>query len=328
VSLKPTRYIWFKGELVPWEQATVHVMTYALHMGAAVFEGIRCYDTHVGPALFRMEPHLRRFEASARIYGMDLPFTRDELSRACRAVVRENGLRGAYLRPLAWLGEGHLGTNPAGHPVEVMVAAIEWATLLGADGLENGVDVCVSSWRRPAADTLPTLAKAAGTYLSSQLIAREAHRNGYAEGIALDVAGNLSEGSAENLFLVQGGVVFTPPLTSAVLPGITRDAVVTLARDLGYEVREQTLPREALYVADEVFMTGTAAEVTPVRSVDRTPVGDGRRGPVTSALQRAFFGLFTGETEDRYGWLERVDDAPHARTAAAVPVLAFATTEG
>ena len=321
MSLKPTRYIWFKGELVPWERATVHVMTYALHMGAAVFEGIRCYDTHRGPAFFRLQPHLRRFHGSARIYGMELPFGQERLTEACRAVIRENGLRSAYLRPLAWLGEGHLGTNPAGHPVEVMVAAIEWGTLLGAAGLEEGVDVCVSSWRRPAPDTLPTLAKAAGTYLSSQLIAAEAHRNGYAEGIALDVSGNLSEGSAENLFLVQGGVVFTPPLTAAVLPGITRDAVVTLARGLGYEVREQTLPREALHLADEVFMTGTAAEVTPVRSVDRKPVGDGRRGPVTTAVQRAFFGLFTGETEDAHGWLEPVAD-PSAGDAPASPVLA------
>ncbi|HYH82288.1 MAG TPA: branched-chain amino acid transaminase, partial [Longimicrobium sp.] len=265
MSLKPTRYIWFKGELVPWERANVHVMTYALHMGAAVFEGIRCYDTERGPAFFRLTPHLRRLYGSARIYGMEIPYTLAQLTAACGEVVRENGLQSAYLRPLAWLGEGHLGTNPAGHPVEVMVAAIEWGAYLGADGLENGVDVCVSSWRRPAPDTLPTLAKAAGTYLSSQLIAAEAHRNGYAEGIALDVSGNLSEGSAENLFLVQDGVVFTPPLTAAVLAGITRDAVVTLARDLGYEVREQTLPREAMYLADEIFMTGTAAEVTPVR---------------------------------------------------------------
>lgn len=325
MSLKPTRYIWFKGELVPWEQATVHVMTYALHMGAAVFEGIRCYDTHAGPAFFRLQPHLRRLAGSARIYGMEVPFSQAQLTEACRAVIRENGLRSAYLRPLAWLGEGHMGTNPTGHPVEVMVAAIEWGAYLGKEGLENGVDVCVSSWRRPAPDTLPTLAKAAGTYLSSQLIALEAHRNGYAEGIALDVSGNLSEGSAENLFLVQNGVIFTPPLTAAVLPGITRDAVVTLARDLGYEVREQTLPREALLVADEVFMTGTAAEITPIRSVDRTPVGDGRRGPVTTALQKTFFGLFTGETEDRHGWLEPVGDS---RGEGVVPALAIIGMEG
>jgi len=306
MSLRPTNWIWFNGKLVPWEQATVHVMTYALHMGASVFEGIRCYDTPRGPALFRLQAHLRRFEDSARIYGMQMPHKREEMTEACRAVVRDNGLRSAYLRPLAWLGVGNLSTNPIGHPTEMMVAAIEWGAYHGAAGLEEGVDVCVSSWRRPAPDTIPTGAKAGGTYLSSQLIALEAHRNGYAEGIALDIAGNLSEGSAENLFLVRDGVIFTPPLTSSVLPGITRDSMMTLARSLGYEVREERLPREALYGADEIFLTGTAAEVTPVRSVDRIAIGDGRRGPVATELQRAFFGLFTGETEDRWGWLEPV----------------------
>jgi branched-chain amino acid aminotransferase len=306
MSLRPTKWIWFGGKLVPWESATVHVMTYALHMGASIFEGIRCYDTPDGPALFRLEAHLRRLEDSARIYAMELPHGRAEMAEACRAVVRENGLRSAYLRPLAWLGVGGLGTNPLGHPTEMMVAAIEWGAYHGAAGLEEGVDVCVSSWRRPAPNTIPTMAKAGGTYLSSQLIALEAHRNGYHEGIALDVGGHLSEGSAENLFLVRDGVIFTPPLTSAILPGITRDSMITLARAAGYEVREQQLPREALYAADEIFMTGTAAEVTPVRSVDRVRIGQGRRGPVATELQRAFFGLFTGETEDRGGGLERV----------------------
>lgn len=306
MSLVPTRYIWFNGRMVPWEQATVHVMTYSLHMGTSVFEGIRCYDTHRGPAIFRLEPHIRRLYGSARIYGIEIPFTPAEMTEACRAIIRDNELKSAYIRPLVFLGLGSLGTNPAGKPVEALVAAVEWGAYLGAEGLENGVDVCISSWRRPAPSTIPTMAKVGGTYLSSQLIALEAHRNGYAEGIALDVHGNLSEGSAENLFIVQGGTIYTPPLTAAVLPGITRDAVITLARQAGYEVREQTLPREALYVADEVFMTGTAAEVTPIRSVDRTPIGDGRRGPVTAALQKTFFGLFTGETEDRWGWLERV----------------------
>ena len=306
MSLVPTRYIWFNGRMVPWEQATVHVMTYSLHMGTSAFEGIRCYDTHRGPAIFRLEPHIRRLYGSARIYGIEIPFTPAEMTEACRAIIRDNGLKSAYIRPLVFLGLGSLGTNPAGKPVEVIVAAVEWGAYLGAEGLENGVDVCISSWRRPAPSTIPTQAKVGGTYLSSQLIALEAHRNGFAEGIALDVQGNLSEGSAENLFVVQGGIIYTPPLTSAVLPGITRDAVITLAREAGYEVREQTLPREALYVADEVFMTGTAAEVTPIRSVDRTPIGEGRRGPVTEALQKTFFGLFTGETEDRWGWLEPV----------------------
>jgi branched-chain amino acid aminotransferase len=315
MSIRPTEWIWFKGKLVPWESATVHVMTYALHMGSSVFEGIRCYDTHRGPALFRLGAHMRRFAGSARVYGMELPVEVAVLEAACHEVISSNGLRNGYVRPLAWLGVGGLGTNPLGHPVETMVAAVDWNAFLGFDGRTDGVDVGVSSWRRPAPDTIPTMAKVGGTYLSSQLIALEAHRNGYAEGIALDVWGNLSEGSAENLFLVRDGILFTPPLTAAVLPGITRDTVVTLARELGYEVREQTLPREALYLADEVFMTGTAAEVTPVRSVDRTPVGDGRRGPVTAALQRAFFGLFDGTTEDHWGWLDVVEvDAERGRT--------------
>lgn len=306
MSLHPTKRIWFNGSMVPWESATVHVMTYALHMGSSVFEGIRSYATPEGPALFRPKSHLRRFFDSARIYQMELPFHAGQVSDACKAVVRENGLSAAYVRPLAWLGVGGLGTNPLGHPVEMMVAAIEWGVYLGHDALESGVDVCVSSWRRLAPDTIPTMAKIGGAYLSSQLIALEAHRNGYTEGIALDANGYLSEGSAENLFLVRDGVVFTPPVSAAILPGITRDAVITLARELGYEIREQALPREALYTADELFFTGTAAEITPIRSVDRTVLGEGRRGPVTAALQRAFFGLFNGETEDQWGWLEYV----------------------
>lgn len=320
MSLVPTDWIWFKGEMVPWDQANVHVMTYALHMGAAVFEGIRCYDTPQGPVLFRLQAHLRRMEDSARTYGMELPYDVETLTAACKRVVRINGLRSAYLRPLAWLGMGHLGTNPVGHPVEVMVAAVKWGAYLGAEGLERGVDVGVSSWRRPGPDTIPTMAKAAGTYLSSQLIALEAHRNGYAEGVALDVLGQLSEGSAENLFLIRDGILFTPPASAAVLPGITRDCVVTLARDFGYEVREQAIPREALYGADEIFLTGTAAEITPVRSVDRVPVRGGSRGPITAQLQRHFFGLFSGEVQDRWGWREPVEelssDVKHARRSA------------
>jgi branched-chain amino acid aminotransferase len=219
-------------------------------------------------------------------------------------VVRENGLANAYLRPLVWRGYGELGVNPMRSPVEVMVAAMEWGAYLGVDGLENGVDVQVSSWNRLAPNTMPAMAKAGGNYLSSQLIVMEAARNGYAEGIALDVNGYLSEGSGENLFVVRDGVIFTPPVTAALLPGITRDAVMTIARHLGYEVREQNMPRGVLYLADEVFFTGTAAEVTPVRSIDRMTVGAGRRGPITTQIQQTFFGLFSGETEDRWGWLE------------------------
>lgn len=306
MPIKPTQYIWFNGELVPWEKATVHVMTHALHYGSSVFEGIRCYSTPNGPAVFRLAPHTRRLFDSARIYRMELPFTPEQVSAACKAVVRENGLQSAYLRPLVWRGYGEIGVFPLKNPVEVMVAAVEWGAYLGAEALEQGVNVTVSSWNRVAPNTLPAMAKAGGNYLSSQLIVMEAVRHGYAEGIALDVNGNLSEGSGENLFVIRDGVIHTPPLTAALLPGITRDSVIILAKQLGYEVREQNLPREALYVADELFFTGTAAEVTPIRSVDGLVVGAGKRGPITTAIQQAFFGLFSGETEDRWGWLEYV----------------------
>ena len=303
MPIRESKYIWFNGEMVPWEKATVHVMTHALHYGSSVFEGIRAYETPQGTAIFRLREHIRRLFDSCRIYRMDPPFTPDQVFEACRAVVRENGLQNAYIRPLVWRGYGEMGLNPLRSPVEVMVAAMEWGAYLGAEGLEHGVDVHVSSWQRVAPNTLPAMAKAGGNYLSSQLIVMEAARNGYAEGIALDVHGWLSEGSGENLFLIRDGVIYTPPVTAALLPGITRDAVITLAQQLGYQVREQNLPREMLYLADELFFTGTAAEVTPIRSVDKLPVGSGKRGPITTAIQKAFFGLFSGETEDRWGWL-------------------------
>jgi branched-chain amino acid aminotransferase len=306
MPITATKYIWFNGEMVLWEKATVHVMTHALHYGSSVFEGVRCYDTPDGPAFFRLTPHIRRLFDSARIYRMDLGYAPEELREACRAVVSDNGLASAYLRPLAWRGYGEISVSGLRNPVEVMVAGFPWGPYLGADGLENGIDVMVSSWTRAAPNTTPSMAKAGGNYLSSQLITMEAERNGYAEGIALDVSGNLSEGAGENLFVVRDGVVYTPPLTAALLPGVTRDAVITLARHLGYDVREQALPREMLYVADELFFTGTAAEVTPIRSVDRTTVGSGKRGPVTAAIQESFFALVHGQAEDRWGWLEPV----------------------
>jgi branched-chain amino acid aminotransferase len=306
MPIKPTKYIWFNGELVPWERATVHVMTHALHYGSSVFEGIRCYSTPKGPAIFRLGLHTRRLFDSAKIYRMELPFSAEQINQACKAVVRENGLQSAYLRPLVWRGYGELGVFPLKNPVEVMIAAVEWGTYLGADALENGVDVAVSSWNRVAPNTLPAMAKAGGNYLSSQLIVMEAVRHGHAEGIALDVNGNLSEGSGENLFVIRDGVIYTPPVTAALLPGITRASVITLAHTLGYEVREQNLPREVLYLADEVFFTGTAAEVSPIRSIDGITIGAGKRGPITTAIQNAFFGLFNGATEDRWGWLDYV----------------------
>jgi branched-chain amino acid aminotransferase len=238
---------------------------------------------------------------------MEIPYTVEQLSAACRAVVADNGLASAYLRPLVWRGYGSIGVNPLAAPVETMVAAIEWGAYLGEEALEQGVDVCVSSWTRLAPNTMPSMAKAGGNYLSSQLIVMEAARHGYVEGIALDVNGMLSEGSGENLFVIRDNVIFTPPVTAAILPGITRDSVLTLAREAGYEIREQNLPREALYLADELFFTGTAAEVSPIRSVDGITVGAGKRGPITTVLQQAFFGLFSGETEDKWGWLEPVN---------------------
>ncbi|KAB8141467.1 branched-chain amino acid transaminase [Chloroflexia bacterium SDU3-3] len=306
MPMNATKYIWFNGSLVPWEQATVHVMTHALHYGSSVFEGVRAYSTPSGPAIFRLKPHTRRLFDSAKIYRMEPAFTQDQINEACKTVVRENGLKSAYLRPLIWRGYGEVGVFPLKNPVEVMVAAVEWGAYLGEEALENGVDVGVSSWTRLAPNTIPTMAKAGGNYLSSQLIVMEAVRNGYSEGISLDINGMISEGSGENLFLIRDGIIYTPPITAATLPGITRDSVLTLAKHLGYEVREQNLPRELLYLADELFFTGTAAEISPIRSVDGVTIGAGKRGPITTALQQAFFGLFSGETEDRWGWLDYV----------------------
>ena len=304
-----TKYIWFNGELVEWDKAQVHVMTHALHYGSSVFEGIRAYDTPNGPVIFRLKEHIQRLFDSAKIYWMDMPFTPEQLCEACRVTVRENGLKSGYLRPLAFVGNVGLGLHPPKDAhTDVMIGALPWGAYLGEEGLKQGVDVAVSSWSRLAPNTIPTGAKAGGNYLSSQLISREAKRNGYAEGIALDVHGYLSEGAGENLFLIKNGVIHTAPVTAALLPGITRDTLMTLARELGYTVKEEALPREALYLADEIFMTGTAAEVTPVRSVDKMQVGAGCRGPITEQLQKAFFGLFTGETADQWGWLTPVND--------------------
>ncbi|MFN3372492.1 MAG: branched-chain amino acid transaminase [Chloroflexus sp.] len=297
-------YIWFNGELVAWDKATIHVMSHVVHYGTSFFEGIRCYETPQGPAIFRLTPHMQRLIDSAKIYRTTIPYTLDQLVAAVKETVRANRLRSGYIRPVVFRGYGEIGVNPQNNPVEVAIATIEWGKYLGAEAMEQGVDVCVSSWNRFAPNTMPALAKAGGNYMNSQLIKMEALANGYAEGIALDADGHVSEGSGENLFLVRNGVVYTPPLTSSILSGITRDTVMTLLREMGVEVREQVLPREILYIADELFFTGTAAEVTPIRSVDRIPVGAGRRGPITAAVQEAFFGIVQGERPDRYGWLE------------------------
>ncbi|HVY79937.1 MAG TPA: branched-chain amino acid transaminase [Steroidobacteraceae bacterium] len=308
MPIPATQYIWFNGKLVPWEKATVHVLAHALHYGSSVFEGVRAYQTANGVAIFRLQDHTRRLFDSAKIYRIHLPYTPEQINEACRQVVSMNGLaRGAYLRPVAFKGYGEIGVSPkVDPPTEVAIAAWEWGKYLGSDS-DEGVDVCVSSWNRVAPNTIPALAKAAGNYLSSQLIGAEARRLGFAEGIGLAPDGTVSEGAGENLFAVKDGVLYTPALAYSVLAGITRDCVMRLARDNGIEVREGPMPREMLYIADELFMTGTAAEITPIRSVDRITVGSGKRGPVTQSLQEAFFGLFSGKTPDKYKWLDPVD---------------------
>ncbi len=299
--------IWFNGEFVAWKDATVHVMSHALHYGSSVFEGIRAYDTHKGTCIFRLEEHIDRLFDSAKIYRMKIPYSKEDISQACKDAVKKNGLKSAYLRPLIFLGEIGMGLRPPIDAIsEVMIAAFPWDAYLGEDAIEHGVEVGVSSWNRLAPNTMPTAAKAGGNYLSSQLISTEAARHGYAEGIALDVNNFVSEGAGQNVFLVRKGVVFTPPSTASILQGLTRDAVINLAKDLGFEVTEETITREALYIADEVFMTGTATEVVPVKSIDGMQVGEGSRGPITEKIQSAFFGLFDGTTEDKYGWLEAI----------------------
>jgi branched-chain amino acid aminotransferase len=318
MPIAATQYIWFNGKLVPWEKATVHVLSHALHYGSSVFEGVRAYATNQGVAIFRLREHTRRLFDSAKIYRIQIPFTPEQLNAAQREVVAVNGLKnGAYLRPVAFRGYGEIGVAPKiDPPVDVAVAAWEWGKYLGPEAEAAGVDVCVSSWQRMAPNTLPAMAKAAGNYLSSQLISMEAKRLGFAEGIGLAVDGTVSEGAGENLFVIRDGIIYTPGFAHAGLSGITRDSVIKLARDLGHEVREAAIPREMLYVADELFFTGTAAEITPIRSVDHITVGAGRRGPITEKLQQAFFGLFNGTTPDKYGWLEPVDmSAPRAATA-------------
>jgi len=308
MPLKTTKFIWHEGRLVPWEQATVHVLSHALHYGSSVFEGIRVYETPQGAVGFRLTDHVRRLFHSAKIYRIKVPYTREAITAACRDVVRENGLlRGAYIRPIVYRGYGEMGV--AGNieqPASVSIAAWEWGSYLGEGGLEQGVDVCVSSWQRVAPNTVPALAKAGGNYLSSALVTLEARRLGFAEGLALSVDGYVSEGAGENLFLVQNGKLYTPPVAASILSGITRDTVARLAESLGLQVLEQNIPRELLYIADEVFLTGTAAEITPVRSVDKITVGEGKRGPITERLQKLFFGLFDGSTVDRWNWLEPI----------------------
>ncbi len=297
------RWAWMNGRLVEFEKATVSVMTHALHYGTGVFEGIRCYQTQQGPAVFRLAEHLDRLHDSAKICRMDLPFSAPELSAAVEETIRANELDACYIRPIAFRGFGPMGVNPLNSPVDVAIGAWRWGSYLGEEAAEKGVEVCVSSWRRPSQDAVPAIVKATGSYLNASLIKMEAILGGFDEAIALDTAGYVSEGSGENLFLVRDGILCTPPVSSSILAGITRDTVLVLARDLGVPIREETIPRSLLYVCDELFFTGTAAEITPIRSVDHITVGPGRPGEITRRLMAEFRRIVTGETPDRHGWL-------------------------
>jgi branched-chain amino acid aminotransferase len=306
MALKKTDWIWRNGEWVAWDDATVHVSTHALHYGSSVFEGIRAYATPHGPALFRLEPHVERLYRSCKIARIDLPFAYDVVSQAMVDIVARNHHDSCYIRPLVFRGSGALGVDGRACPSEIIILTMEWGRYLGAEAIEQGVNVMVSSWRRMAPDTFAPLAKIGGQYINSQFVAMEARDNGYDEGICLDVNGYVCEGSGENIFMVQNGIIYTPPLAASVLGGVTRDCVFKIAQMLGYEVRQEMISREMLYTADELFLTGTAAEISPVRSVDKLEVGCGSRGPITKAIQEQFFGMTSGQLPDRFGWLTPV----------------------
>ncbi len=302
-----TGKIWFSGEFLDWKDANIHVCSHVIHYGSAVFEGLRCYDTPKGSVIYRLENHTRRLFDSAKMYRMPIPFTQEEVTQACIDTIKINGQRDAYIRPIAFRGYHSLGVDSRNCPVEVVIATWKWGKYLGPEALEQGVDVKVSSWTRIAPNTFPPMAKCSANYMNSQLIKLEALADGYVEGIALDKDGYVSEGSGENIFVVRDNIIHTPPLGASVLPGITRDSIIKIALDSGYEVIEQLLPREKLYISDEVFFTGSAAEVTPIRSIDRIPIGAGKPGPVTLEMQRKFFEIVNGEAEDKYGWLTPVE---------------------
>lgn len=305
--MKPTEKIWHNGTMIDWHDAKIHVLSHVVSYGSAVFEGVRCYETKSGPAVFRLKEHVRRMFDSAKIYRMDMSaFTHEQVSEAMLELVRVNQMKSCYFRPIVLRGYGQIGVNGQGNPIDMYIACWEWGKYLGEDAITQGVDVCVSSWSRMAPNTLPALAKSAGNYNNSQLIKMEALANGYSEGIALDVNGYLSEGSGENIFVIRDGVIYTPAIATSVLPGITRDSIVQIAKHMGIPVVEGGIPREMMYVADEIFFTGTAVEVTPVRSVDKISIGSGSRGPITERIQSKFFGIVNGSEEDIFGWLTPV----------------------
>ncbi len=314
--------VWMNGRIVDWADATIHVATHVVHYGSGVFEGIRCYETPRGSACFRLDAHMRRLVDSGRIYRMEYARSQAELTDAVLDTVRANKVKACYIRPILYRGYETLGVNPLSCPVDAAVLVWEWGAYLGSDALEKGVEVCVSSWNRPAPNTFPALAKAVANYANAQLIKMEAIGNGFSEGIALDTNGFVSEGSGQNLFAVRDRVIYTSPMAGGILPGITRDSVITLAQQLGYRVREEFIPREFLYIADEVFFVGTAVEITPIRSIDRIAIGTGGRGPVTAAIQRAFFDVIQGRTADTHGWLSYVyPDETHLRAPGAGTIV-------
>ncbi|MEE9225017.1 MAG: branched-chain amino acid transaminase [Bacteroidota bacterium] len=305
MPVKKQEKIWMNGKLVNWDDAKIHILSHVIHYGTSWFEGIRCYDTHKGPAIFRLDKHLERMCDSLKIYHTEVPYSMDQMQQAIEETIRANKLRACYIRPIVYRGYGDVGVNPLTCPIETAIAVWEWGSYLGPGAVEDGIDVCVSTWRRPAPNTLPTMAKVGGNYMNSQLIKLEAISRGFVEGVALDWFGNVSEGSGENIFLVRNGAVYTPPLSAAVLPGVTRDSVITIAKELSLELHEVDVPRELLSIANEIFFTGTAAEITPIRSIDRSPVGSGKPGPVTRKLQERFFDIVKN-ANDPCGWLSYV----------------------
>ena len=305
MPVKKVEKIWMNGKLVNWDDAKIHVLSHVVHYGSSWFEGIRCYNTKKGPAIFRLDKHIERLYDSVKIYRTEIPYTKKEFEEAILATIRANNLKACYIRPIVYRGYGEVGVNPLGCPVEVSVAVWEWGSYLGKEALDKGIDVCVSSWQRPAPNTIPAMAKAGGNYLGSQLIKMEAIMAGYVEGIALSANGTVSEGSGENLFLVKNRTVYTPPLSSALLPGVTRSSVLQILRDMKAEVSEAPIPREMLSIADEVFFTGTAAEVTPIRSIDHAVVGEGKPGPITKEVQTRFFDVVRNANDTRK-WLKFV----------------------
>jgi len=300
------KYIWHNGQFLAWDDAKIHIMSHVVHYGSSVFEGIRVYDTFQGAAVYRLHDHISRLVNSARIYRMAPEYSVEDISRACVETVKKNNFNACYIRPVIFRGYGAFGVNPLDNPLETYIATWEWGAYLGSDALENGVDVCFSSWQRFAPNTLPALAKCAANYMNSQLIKMEAVKNGFTEGIALDSRGYISEGSGENIFIIKDGSIMTPPLSSSILPGITRDSVIFLCKELGYPLKEVLIPRETVYIADEAFFTGTAAEITPIRSVDKLKIGSGSRGEITARIQNEFFKIFNGKRKVPSHWLTPV----------------------